>query len=190
MPFLQKHSKEREQTTEKKINETFEDQLKNPDYKRKLYLIENCLYGVDIQSIAIQICKLRFFISLVVDQKTNNKPEDNFGIRPLPNLEAKFVAANTLIGLNKKNDFPLFDDGKIKEKMQQMKDINHKIFYLKHKAKEKYKTKIQEIQCEIADLLIKNGAIGNDEAQQIQTWDRFNQNSSAPFFNPEWMFWG
>lgn len=65
--------------------------------------------------------------------------------------------------------------------MQQMKDINHKIFYLKHKAKEKYKTKIQEIQCEIADLLIKNGAIGNDEAQQIQTWDRFNQNSSAPF---------
>lgn len=185
--FLAETFEEREQRL-KEINETFEDQLKNPDYKRKLYLIENCLYGVDIQSIAIQICKLRFFISLVVDQKTNNKPEDNFGIRPLPNLEAKFVAANTLIGLDKKNDFPLFDDEQVKGKMQQMKEINHKIFYLKHKAKEKYKTKIQEIQCEIADLLIKNGAIGNDEAQQIQTWDRFNQNSSAPFFNPEWMF--
>lgn len=185
--FLAETFEEREQRLNE-INETFEDQLKNPDYKRKLYLIENCLYGVDIQSIAIQICKLRFFISLVVDQKTNNKPEDNFGIRPLPNLEAKFVAANTLIGLNKKNDFPLFDDGKVKERMQQMKEINHKIFYLKHKAKEKHKAKIQEIQCEIADLLIKNGAIGNDEAQQIQTWDRFNQNSSAPFFDSEWMF--
>ena len=41
------------------------------DYGRKLYLIENCLYGVDIQPIAIQITKLRFFISLVCDQKTN-----------------------------------------------------------------------------------------------------------------------
>lgn len=102
--FLAETFEEREQRL-KEINETFEDQLKNPDYKRKLYLIENCLYGVDIQSIAIQICKLRFFISLVVDQKTNNKPEDNFGIRPLPNLEAKFVAANTLIGLNKKMIF-------------------------------------------------------------------------------------
>lgn len=60
----------------------------------------NCIYGVDIQPIAIQISKLRFFISLVVDQITNNNPVDNFGIRPLPNLEAKFVAANTLIGIN------------------------------------------------------------------------------------------
>ncbi|MFN9821258.1 MAG: hypothetical protein ACK56K_11245, partial [Akkermansiaceae bacterium] len=39
----------------------------NDDYGRKLYLIENCLYGVDIQPIAIQITKLRFFISLVCD---------------------------------------------------------------------------------------------------------------------------
>src|SRR5690606_19555688 len=38
------------------------------DYGRKLYLIENCIYGVDIQPIAVQIAKLRFFISLVVDQ--------------------------------------------------------------------------------------------------------------------------
>ncbi len=41
------------------------------DYGRKLYLIENCIYGVDIQPIAIQISKLRFFISLICDQRTN-----------------------------------------------------------------------------------------------------------------------
>jgi adenine-specific DNA-methyltransferase len=63
----------------------------NDDYGRKLYLIENCLYGVDIQPIAIQITKLRFFISLVCDQKTNRNKKDNHGIRPLPNLETKFV---------------------------------------------------------------------------------------------------
>ncbi len=66
------------------------------DYGRKLYLIENCLYGVDIQPIAIQISKLRFFISLVCDQRTNRNKRYNHGIRPLPNLETKFVAADTL----------------------------------------------------------------------------------------------
>lgn len=66
------------------------------DYVRKLYIIENCIYGVDIQPIAIQISKLRFFISLLVEQ---NKKEDqpNFGIEPLPNMDFKLVAANTLI---------------------------------------------------------------------------------------------
>jgi hypothetical protein len=55
------------------------------DYPRKLYLIENCIYGVDIQPIAIQICKLRFFISLIVDQKVDRR-KDNHGIRPLLTL--------------------------------------------------------------------------------------------------------
>lgn len=169
------------------INKTFEDKLKNPDYTRKLYLIENCLYGVDIQSIAIQICKLRFFISLVVDQKANHKPEDNFGIRPLPNLEAKFVAANTLIELHKK-DPSLFDNDEVKKMMKELKEINHKIFYAKHKTKEKYKAKIETIISGIASLLKENEAIGDMEVQQLLQWDRFDQNSSSPFFDSEWMF--
>ena len=41
------------------------------DYGRKLYLIENCIYGVDIQPIAVQIAKMRFFISLIVDQRVD-----------------------------------------------------------------------------------------------------------------------
>ncbi|MCD8302703.1 MAG: Eco57I restriction-modification methylase domain-containing protein, partial [Prevotellaceae bacterium] len=68
-------------------------------YGLKLEIIENCIYGVDIQSIAMMICKLRFFISLICDQEEvdPNKPEKNFGINTLPNLETKFVAANSLI---------------------------------------------------------------------------------------------
>ena len=184
--FLAETSEERKKRLND-INETFEDQLKNSDYTRKLYLIENCLYGVDIQSIAIQICKLRFFISLVVDQETNNNPEDNFGIRPLPNLEAKFVAANTLIGLEKK-DVSLFDDDNVKKKMQELKGINHRLFYVKHKAKKRLRAKIRVINDEIAALLKDNGVIGNEEAQQLSQWNRFNQNSSASFFDAEWMF--
>ena len=51
------------------IERAFDENVNYPDYARKLHLIENCIYGVDIQPIAIQISKLRFFISLVIDQK-------------------------------------------------------------------------------------------------------------------------
>ena len=68
----------------------------NWNYVRKLGIIQQCIYGVDIQPIATQIAKLRFFISLLVDQK--EKPgEDNRGYEPLPNLDFKIVTANTLI---------------------------------------------------------------------------------------------
>lgn len=43
------------------------------DYGRKLFLIENCIYGVDIQPIANQIAKLRFFISLASASEARRK---------------------------------------------------------------------------------------------------------------------
>ena len=170
------------------IERSFDESVNRPDYARKLYLIENCIYGVDIQPIAIQISKLRFFISLVVDQKANNKPEENFGIRPLPNLEAKFVAANTLIGLEKK-DATLFDSKEIKAKENELKIAKHKIFGAKTvRTKRKYRQIVNDLRLEIAALLEKFGAVGNAEAQQLAAWDMFDQNASSPFFDPEWMF--
>ena len=88
------------------IEEVFSEANNYNDYSRKLYLIQNCIYGVDIQPIAITIAKLRFFISLIVEQEAHVDPGDNYGIRPLPNLETKFVAANTLIRL--KQELQLF----------------------------------------------------------------------------------
>ncbi len=67
------------------------------DYSRKLGLIKNAVYGVDIQPLAVLITKLRFFISLLVDQNINLKdPTHNYGLTPLPNLETKVLCANTL----------------------------------------------------------------------------------------------
>lgn len=170
------------------IERNFNESINRPDYARKLYLIENCIYGVDIQPIAIQISKLRFFISLVVDQKTNNSPVDNFGIRPLPNLEAKFVAANTLIGLEKK-EANLFDSDAIREKEKALKEAKHRIFGAKTvKTKRKYKERVATLRTEIADMLKESGSIGNEEAQQLAQWDMFDQNATSPFFDPEWMF--
>lgn len=130
----------------KDISRSFDENVNRPDYARKLYLIENCIYGVDIQPIAIQISKLRFFISLVVDQITNNRPEDNFGIRPLPNLEAKFVAANTLIGIN--SDLSFADQAESVRKLkQQLQTAKHKIFSAKSvRTKRKYKQQVNELR--------------------------------------------
>jgi len=55
---------------------------------------------VDIQTIAVQIAKLRCFIALLVDQRVNDAAE-NRGVRPLPNLETRFVAANALRGIDR-----------------------------------------------------------------------------------------
>lgn len=181
-------SEEEEKEIKADIFRSFDESLNRPDYARKLYLIENCIYGVDIQPIAIQISKLRFFISLVVDQKTNNNPVDNFGIRPLPNLEAKFVAANTLIGLEEK-DANLFTSKAVVQKEAEMKEAKHRIFGAKTvKTKRKYKERVTELRDELAKMLEDIGAVGNEEAKLLTTWDMFDQNASSPFFDSEWMF--
>jgi len=170
------------------IGRAFDQSINRPDYARKLYLIENCIYGVDIQAIAVQISKLRFFISLVVEQKANSNAEDNFGIRPLPNLEAKFVAANTLIGIEKK-EATLFDSPEIKAKEKELKSIRHKIFSAKNPAiKRNLKESDKLLRNELAELLSKNKLMDDFNARILANWDPYDQNASSPFFDPEWMF--
>lgn len=93
---LREQDKEIRQLRLHDIEDAFD--MNEDDYGRKLFLIENCIYGIDIQPIAVQISKLRFFISLICEQDKQFYKE-NFGIRSLPNLETKFVSANTLIGI-------------------------------------------------------------------------------------------
>jgi len=170
------------------INESFDRNINDPDYARKLYLIENCIYGVDIQPIAIQISKLRFFISLVSDQKTNSKL-DNFGIKPLPNLETRFVAANTLIGIEKPKEMAsLFENQELKKLENELKQIRHKLFSARTKdTKLKYRQKDAELREKLSDLLKENGW-PLDTAEKLAGWDPYDQNLSSPFFDPEWMF--
>ena len=167
------------------INNAFDVTKNRPDYARKLYLIENCIYGVDIQPIAIQISKLRFFISLVVDQN-NNFEDENFGIIPLPNLETKFVAANTLIGINRPSG--LSDTDEIRKLQEELRVCRHKIFNAKTtKTKKKWRKIDKEKRYAIAAKLKKNGW-DNDNANMLANWDPYDQSASSPFFDPEWMF--
>lgn len=59
-------------------------------YSLKLYAIQNCLYGVDIEPSAIDITKLRLWLSILVDS-------DNDNVKPLPNLDFNFMIGNSLI---------------------------------------------------------------------------------------------
>ncbi len=61
------------------------------DFKR--HAIQESIYGVDIEESAVDIAKLRLWLSLIVD-------EDDFGtIKPLPNLRYKIVEGNSVLSL-------------------------------------------------------------------------------------------
>jgi tRNA1(Val) A37 N6-methylase TrmN6 len=166
------------------INDVFENNAS--DYGRKLYLIENCIYGIDIQPIAVQISKLRFFISLIIDQNKQASKE-NFGIRSLPNLETKFVAANTLIGLNKPQQ-TLLRNPDIEVKEHQLKELRHKYFTANtRKEKLQYQKLDKKLRQEIAKMLESDGW-QTAVAKQIVAFDPYDQNTFASWFDPEWMF--
>ena len=165
------------------ISEAFDEKINYPDYARKLYLIENCIYGVDIQPIAVQISKLRFFISLVLDQKFD-KEKNNFGILPLPHLETKFVCANALIGLDK-HDISLFSNPELEDKL---KEIRHKYFTIKdRKQKQDLENQDYEIRKKIKESLEKQNIIG-ETAEKIASFNIFSQIETVDWFDPEWMF--
>ena len=159
-------------------------------YDLKLSIIENCIYGSDIQTIATQISKLRFFISLICDcEKDESKP--NFGIPTLPNLETKFVTANSLIPRKNKGievQGNLFIDSEIKEIKEQLFDIRHKHFRAKT-ASEKIRLRKadEQLRANLAELL-SQGFQSDLGADQLSRWNPYDQNAVADFFDAEWMF--
>jgi len=161
-------------------------------YDLKLSIIENCLYGSDIQSIAAQITKLRFFISLICDcEKDALKP--NFGIPTLPNLETKFVTANSLIKLKRTEAVQLnaFDDTPrlVVETKKALTATRRDHFKAKTlKKKKECRAKDQQLREELTALLSKNKTLTIEDASQLAAWNPYDQNAVSPFFDPEWMF--
>lgn len=176
------------------IEKSFDSRFHALDFARKLYLIENSIYGVDIQPVAVQIAKLRFFIALVVDQKVNPK-EKNLGVRPLPNLETRLVAADTLIPLPKPKERHgnLFNDDTeaIREHNRlkdELKRVRHEHFNARDpQRKHHWREEDQRVREELSVVLRKTG-MKADAARAMAAWDPYDQNTFAPFFDSEWMF--
>jgi adenine-specific DNA-methyltransferase len=158
------------------------------DYGRKLYLIENCIYGVDIQPIAVQIAKLRFFISLIVNESIDaGRP--NRGIRPLPNLETKFVAANSLIDIERPVQAALSThEAEIKQIERQLKRVRERHFHARtQETKDKCRAEDKILRDKLGDLLVQDGFLPG-VARNLAAWDPYDQSRAAPFFDPQWMF--
>jgi type II restriction/modification system DNA methylase subunit YeeA len=167
--------------------EVFNEQRNYPDYGRKLYLIQNCIYGVDIQPIAVQLTKLRFFLSLILDQKPSNDKNNNFGILPLPHLETKFVCANTLIGLESSRQRSIKSQEVMKIE-RELKRIRERYFRVRNrKQKQELEEKDRELREKLAELLKKQGW-DNKDIQKIISFDILDPTAKADWFDPEWMF--
>lgn len=196
----------------KEIETIFSEKNRFNDFGRKLYLIKKCIYGVDIQPIACQIAKLRFFISLAIEQEPTDNAADNYGIKPLPNLETKFVAADTLRGLDQPAQHTLRQTNASKRRtrkkspkllptqralvqtddvtrLEQGLNTNRERHFraTTRRTKEKCRKKDKELRAKLATQL-KQAGFPAIAADKIANWDPYDQNACAGWFDPEYMF--
>ncbi|MBF2755049.1 MAG: Eco57I restriction-modification methylase domain-containing protein [Gammaproteobacteria bacterium AqS3] len=176
---------------EKAVKEIQDDFSKYGDYSRKLYLIQNNIFGIDTQSIAIEIAKLRFFISLAIEQDKDGNA-DNYGIKPLPNLETNFIAADSLLHL----DGPplqqdILDGNRLKDYLDGFQAIRERYFNA-HSDIEKAKCKDgdEELREKIYQYSQKSDMSKDHKkvVEKISSWKPYDKNHSAGWFNSEWMF--
>ncbi len=166
---------------DKDFQKQYEDKDKN--YFRKLSIIQRSIYGVDIQPIAIEISKLRFFLSLIVDENVDDNKE-NRGIEPLPNLEFHFVCANTLLPMKKSQTIASYDYFAYEKKLKELKSK----YFLSHgKEKENIKNEYLATQ---KKLFKEIEAINLGEALEssLINYNPFDPLSVADFFDMEFMF--
>jgi hypothetical protein len=154
------------------------------EYARKIGVIQNSLYGVDIQLVAAEISKLRCFLSLVVDENIDeNKP--NRGIEPLPNLEFKFVTADTLIKLPEENgQRGLFDNW---EEVQELEELRNDYIQSYGKQKQRIKEQFLTVQQKMFKDQLSLFSDKTSRAFQLSTWNPFGHEKSD-WFDPKWMF--
>lgn len=166
-------------------------------YELKKDILSQNIYGVDIMPMAIEIARLRAWLSLVLEEDYKpNDPKHNFGVKPLPNLDFKFICANSLIDLGldaylheEQGKLGLYDN-----LIQQLKELENlrKQFFLPvttHTEKEQLKTQyLQKRDQVVKDIEAKNDARLKQIAQKIKRWNPFDDSQASPFFSPTWMF--
>ena len=169
------------------ISRLFEG-YRESDFGRKLYLIQNGIFGVDLQPVACQIAKLRFFISLVVEQDATGAAAENYGVRPLPNLETRFVAADALIGLGGAEEQTVLGDAAVKDVEERLRRVRERYFNARTRSdKRKWREEDAKLRAALARTLEGLG-FGHAAAEAVALWDPYDQNARAGWFDPEHMF--
>lgn len=142
-------------------------------YKTKLQIVQNNIFGVDIEPMAIEIARLRAWLSLIVDEEESQK------VAPLPNLDFKFVCANSLIPLDKEQG--LFADSELHQKL---KDIRIKYFNARVPSSKK---KLQSEYNKLADST-QQTLMDDLRTKQLKSFDPFRNSQPAEFFDADQMF--
>lgn len=169
------------------ISQTFERY--SGDFGRKLYLIQNSVFGVDIQPVACQIAKLRFFISLTIEQQPNTDPSANYGVKPLPNLETRFVAADTLSGLKKPSQLKIGQTREVSNLQAKLAANREKYFHANTRSiKMACRRKDAKIRQQLASHLQTEFHYLAASAAQLATWNPYDQNTKTDWFDAEYMF--
>lgn len=155
----------------------------NSEYARKIGILQNCIYGVDIQPIATEISKLRCFLSLIVEEEIDDS-KDNRGVLALPNLDFKFVSANSLRSLS--------NDGAIEtqiatELIPEFEKVREDYLQSHGDEKEELKKKFQNLAYEIFNSQINFDSSKENRIIQLTSWNPF-ENKSSSWFDPNWMF--
>jgi methylase of polypeptide subunit release factors/ribosomal protein S17E len=145
----------------------------NPSaYNLKLHAISNSIYGVDIDPGAIEIAKLRFWLSLVVEE---DKPT------PLPNLEHKIMQGDSL--MPQYEGIELFDDDFLnnaesvndeKNEIQEKLNEIQKEYFSLHNAGEFTAARKAEIEKEIKRLQRSLKSLNTKYCHNVETGSLFD----------------
>jgi adenine-specific DNA-methyltransferase len=167
---------------------------KNFDYIRKLGIIRQSIYGVDIQPIATEIARLRCFLTLIVDERVD-KTLPNHGIEPLPNLDFKFVSANSLLDLNSAAKVRLdpalagasqaefFED---EPGIAQLRSLRAEYFSASAAERDAVKLRFLQTQKKMLQRMLNLGGSA-ERTRGLSAWDPFSHDGTD-WFDPEWMF--
>lgn len=177
-------------------------------------IIQNSVYGVDIEKGAVDIARLRFWLSLVVDEE---KP------RALPNLDYKIVVGDSLVSkfegeiieidweIKEGTQGNLFGNENVLKRQELLKKITEKqqeYFHATHK--QKLATEIRNLKIDILinqlELMINTKGLekkptesGKKAAAQMELWlqtqswkntisklQKLKQNKEEPFEHFDW----
>lgn len=147
----------------------------------KRHIIQNNIYGVDIEQGAVEIARLRFWLSLVVDE-----------VEPvvLPNLDYKIVAGNSLLTtfnwhyINLEKNKHNSDDSFLKQKKNKLIAKKNDLFVLS--GDEKYKCMI-EIKILILEMLLIQliGELKGKRESKMAVGNLFEENSGVAAVDDE-----
>ena len=142
----------------------------------KKHIIEESIYGVDIDAGAVDIARLRFWLSLVVDEQ---EPQ------PLPNLDFKIVCANTLIPLGELTGNDM--QAKAAQAVLELEKIRHDFFNVSSDEKLKLERQFKKVQ---TDLLSLRELTTNENYQVYTKLYEFNpfEDKACSWFDAWWMF--